>query len=240
MKKRFLMTLVVLCLIVVSALPVFAAKEYMIDNAGVLTKNQQRELNEMLEEMSKNNKMDIVFLTESELDDEISSFADDYYDYNGYAENGMLVLVETETGDRYISLTGKAMGIFEDDLDMFTDAAGNYFDEEEYYDAFVACAKLSDQMISSKKQRDLIFNIVISIAVGLVAALIVTGSMKSKMKSVHIQTRASDYVKSGSLDIKNANDFFLYSIVTRTRRANNNSSGRHTSSSGRTHSGGRF
>ena len=59
--------------------------------------------------------------------------------------------------------------------------------------------------------------LLISMAMGLVIALIVTGSMKAKLKSVRMQSAAASYVKS------------------------NNSSGgssSHTSSSGQTHGGG--
>ena len=82
-------------------------------------------------------------------------------------------------------------------------------------------------------------SLLISIGIGLFAALIVTGSMKGKLKTVHAQTAASQYVKPGSMNITEGREMFLYSQIQRHKRETKTSGGSstHTSSSGRTHGG---
>ena len=101
-------------------------------------------------------------------------------------------------------------------------------------------------ILSLTKVRESIFNAIplslkraVSIGIGLFAALIVTGSMKGKLKTVHAQAAASQYVKSGSMNITERREMFLYSQIQRHKRETKKSGGSstHTSSSGRTHGG---
>ena len=82
-------------------------------------------------------------------------------------------------------------------------------------------------------------SLLVSLGVGLLAALIVTGSMKGKLKTVHAQAAASQYVKPGSMNITESREMFLYSQIQRHKRETKKSGGSstHTSSSGRTHGG---
>lgn len=56
----------------------------------------------------------------------------------------------------------------------------------------------------------MLVEILISLGIGFIIALIVTGIMKSKLKSVHMQSAASEYIESGSFKLNGQNDFFLY------------------------------
>ena len=86
--------------------------------------------------------------------------------------------------------------------------------------------------------------IVISILVGVGLAMFIVGRMKAQLKTVRFQAAAGDYMKSGSLNITESRDVFLYNTVTRTAKPKNTDSGSsggsstHTSSSGTTHGGG--
>ena len=81
----------------------------------------------------------------------------------------------------------------------------------------------------------------ISLVVGFVIALIVTGVMRSRMKTVHMKPDAADYMKKNSLNLTRCGDMFLYNQVSRTAKPKEDSSGggssTHTSSSGETHGG---
>ena len=65
--------------------------------------------------------------------------------------------------------------------------------------------------------------------VGLIVALV----LKGQLKSVRKQNQANTYVKPGSMRLTISRDIFLYSHVSRTRKANNSSSGGGRSSGGR-------
>lgn len=65
--------------------------------------------------------------------------------------------------------------------------------------------------------------LLISLGIGLVVGLIVTGVMWAKLKSVHYKRDADGYKKLGSMKLLRSGDFYLYSTVTRTARPKNNS-----------------
>ena len=67
--------------------------------------------------------------------------------------------------------------------------------------------------------------VAISMGVGILIGLIAVGIMAAMMKSVRPQNSASNYVRSGSMQLNNQRDIFLYSHVTRTPRPKSNSSG---------------
>ncbi|MBS7176877.1 MAG: TPM domain-containing protein, partial [Clostridiales bacterium] len=82
--------------------------------------------------------------------------------------------------------------------------------------------------------------IAVSIAAGFVIALIIVGSMKSKLKMVRFQAGANSYLRQGSMNVTESRDLFLYRHVSRTAKPKSSSSGSstHSSSSGRSHGGG--
>ena len=84
-------------------------------------------------------------------------------------------------------------------------------------------------------------NLLIALAVGLVAGLLVTGNMRRKLKTVRKQDWAASYVRQGSMNVTRSNDFYLYSTVSKSAKPknedNNGGSSTHTSSSGDTFGG---
>ena len=134
-----------------------------------------------------------------------------------------------------------------------SDLSGGY-----YYDAFSTYADMCDNYISGVQsgyyeegeayEESTVGNfpwgpaILVSLAIGLVAALVVTGFMRGQLKTVRRKAAASDYVRPGSMNVAYANDVFLYSNVNRTAKPKDNvssgGSATHTSSSGTTHGGG--
>lgn len=66
----------------------------------------------------------------------------------------------------------------------------------------------------------------ISVGVGLVIALIVTGIMVWRLHSVRSQAAADNYIKSGSMKVTKRSDLFLYRHVDRRERPKENKSGR--------------
>lgn len=64
--------------------------------------------------------------------------------------------------------------------------------------------------------------IVGAIVGGFIIALIVTGVMKGKLKSVHMARNANNYIREGSMKITGQSDIFLFVNVTKTPRPQNN------------------
>lgn len=187
--------------------------------------------------------MDIVIVTvESTNGASPMAFADDYYDYNGYGYgntyDGALLLISMEERDWWISTCGEMINVLDDyTIESIGDWMLDDLASGDYAAAFETFVNECDYYIDPP--FEFMTNLLISLAIGFVVALIVTGVMRSKLKSVRRQAAASEYVKSGSMQVTQANEFFLYRNVSRVRRSNDsNGSSTHRSSSGRSHGGG--
>ena len=171
------------------------------------------------------------------------AFADDYYDHNGYREDGVLLLVAMNSRDYWISTSGYGITAFTDaGIDYIADAFLTDLSEGNYASAFETYAELCDEFITeAKAPYPVLKNLLISVVIGFIIAFIATAIMRSKLKSVRSKAGATDYVRKGSFRVTRSHDFFLYRTVSRRARPKNESSGgssTHTSSSGRSHGGG--
>ena len=109
-------------------------------------------------------------------------------------------------------------------------------------------------LTAEKKPFNLLYGASVSGSTGLLAALIGTGIMAGKNKSVRRKYDADTYVERGSFNLHNYHDHYLYSRTSRTARPKETHNGgsssgghggsfsggssTHTSSSGATHGGG--
>ena len=250
MKKIILiLVLLALCVTTVSATPA-----HMVDDAGLLTSTEEAALEATLSEISNRYNVDVVIVTvDSTNGDSPMDFADDYYDYGGYRPDGILLLVSMEDSDWWVSTTGYGITAVTDaGLDYMSDRFVPYLSDAEYAQSFTEFANLCDSFLAQAKTGDpydshnlpkdpysFFTNLVISVIVGLVAALIVTGKFKAQLKTVSLKAKADDYVKPGSLQLTRRQDLFLYSHLDRREKPKSSSgSSTHVSSSGTTHGGG--
>ena len=254
MKK--LITMLLALLITLSfAVPAFAeAMPRLVDQADLLTDAQEASLLSKLDSISNRQGMDVVVVTADTLDGKSPmAYADDFYDYNGYAEDGILLLVSMEDSDWWISTAGYGITAF---TDAGIEYLGNRFvpslSDGDYASAFEIYADHCDEFITQAKNGDpydthnlpkepfdFLLNLAVSFVIGLVIAAIATAVMKGKLKSVRAQAGASGYVKTGSMNVTHRQDLFLYRDVNRTAKPKDSSgSSTHTSSSGRSHGGG--
>ncbi len=248
MKKIVVFVLTAL-LFAVMLVPCFAQDSVrLIDNAGLLTEEEYNTVAVMLDEISERLSCDVVILTEPYIDSDAESYADDYFDYNGYGYgdegDGVLLLVSMDPREWHVSGSGicNSRYISDSALEYISENISDDLQNENYVECFNTYAKRCDEVISDARQgkaykKPFAFGVslAVSVVVGFVAAFIVTGIMKSKLKSVASRSRASDYLKTGSLNVTEARDIFLYRQVTRTEKQSSSSS--HTSSSGKSHSG---
>ena len=254
MKK--LITMLLALLITLSfAVPAFAeAMPRLVDQADLLTDAQEASLLSKLDSISNRQGMDVVVVTADTLDGKSPmAYADDFYDYNGYAEDGILLLVSMEDSDWWISTAGYGITAFTDAgieylgnrfVPSLSDAdyAGAFEIYADHCDEFITQAKTGDPYDTHnlpKEPFDFLLNLAVSFVIGLVIAAIATAVMKGKLKSVRAQAGASGYVKTGSMNVTHRQDLFLYRDVNRTAKPKDSSgSSTHTSSSGRSHGGG--
>ena len=253
--KKVLTVLLVLLITLSFAVPAFAeAMPRLVDQADLLTDAQEASLLSKLDTISNKHGMDVVVLTADTLDGKSPmAYADDFYDYNGYCEDGVLLLVSMEDSDWWISTAGYGITAF---TDAGIEYLGNRFvpslSDGDYAGAFEIYADHCDEFITQAKTGDpydthnlpkepfaFLMNLGICFVIGLVIAAIATAIMKGQLKSVRSQAGASSYVKSGSLNVTHRQDLFLYRDVKRTAKPKSSSgSSTHTSSSGSSHGGG--
>ena len=256
MKKKWVFFLCLLLLCTVMASPVYAvdAPARLVDNADYLTDSEKTALLSKLEEISTRQGVDVVIVTIPALyGEDITSFADDFYDDSGYCPDGILLLLADDEGEWAISTAGYG-------ITAFTDAGLAYLEEQfiddlsagNYADAFQAFISESENMIiqaQSGRPYDVgnmpkapfqpLKSLMISLVIGIVAALIITGIMKSQLKSVRSQAAAAQYVKEGSMELTLCRDIYLYRNITRQKRDSGSSGGSstHRGSSGTSHGG---
>lgn len=238
------------------------------DFAGLMTDDQNAELRKMIADYTAKHGVDLVIVTTRGTEGkEIEAYCDDFYDYSGYgcgtANNGAIICYDIQNDIRYIGTTGSAIEIFTDyGIQQLGGEVRGRLDAGDNYGGFVRFVELADEYTvayengrpvddysgSTRTRQFSIVPYLIVLGVGIIVALIVTGSMKAKMKTAVKQTRAAQYFKRDSLDIMKSEDKFLYSHVAATPRASETTrsggsgggSSTHVSSSGTTHGGGRF
>ena len=264
--------LAALVLAVTLAAPAFAVEGgfadlyyRMYDGAGVLTEDEDNELEDALEELSLRQSFDVTIASIESLEsvgaDSMEQFADDLYDYCqfGYGTDRDGVLLLVSVGDRKWHLSTCGYGIT-----AFTDAGIQYLGQQltpfmaegDYAGAFRTFVQWADDYVTAAREghpydvntlpREPLspMYLVLALGIGLVLAWVIVGVMKGQLRSVAFQENAASYVREGSMKLTNQRDLFLYRDVHRTEHVeekDSDSSGgssTHTSSSGTTHGGG--
>lgn len=219
-----------------------AYSDRLIDRAGLLSAQEGAEIAALLDQVSEKHEIDVVIVTETSLNGKTSrDYADDYYDYNGYGEDGLLLLYCPNERARYISTCGKAINWFEgDNFTKLTEEIIPYLDSASYAKAFSAYAETCDEIIEDETGFPWLL-LVLSLILGVVlSALIPMNVLKGELKSVRAKAAAADYVRNGSMNLTQDKDVFLYHTVTRAPKPKEKSGSTHTGSSGRSHGGGSF
>lgn len=252
--KKLLRSLFVIGLILSLAVPAFAANtnaQRVVDNADLLSAKEESLLEQEISSLRSELGLDIVIVTTYGTGSKsVQAYADDYYDNNGYgygADNsGILLLLDMDAREWYMSTCGEAIQIFTDnDLDDLGDGIVGYLSDGDYYEAFDRwLGELPGYVSDYREGSSLFSHLPIALVIGLVVAAITILVMRSSMNTARLQKGAANYMADGSFHLRQRSDVFLYSRVTRVPRPKNNGGGSssHRSSGGVSHGGrgGRF
>lgn len=116
--------------------------ERLKDEAGLLSEDEADSLLAQLDEISERQSCDVIVVTVASLDGKTAeSYADDYFDFNGYGlgqdGDGILLLLSMEDRDWAISTHGFAITAFTDaGQDYMTDHFLSYISDGEYAQGF--------------------------------------------------------------------------------------------------------
>lgn len=259
MKRRFITFLLVIIFLI--NLPVVAGAQtnFVHDNANLMSDSEIRQLESIALEVSDETGLDLVILTVDTIGSySPQAYADEFYDMNGYSDDGILFMLAMQERDWYISTCGDAINAFTDyGIESILDIGLPYFSVGAYYEGFCSVLysvphymeaysegtpiKEDTYEYRSSESKGTGGILMISILIGAVAAGVVLLIMRGMMNTKRRQRSAVDYMTQGSYHLRTRQDIFLYSHVSKTPRQQNNSSGgssTHRSSSGRIHGGG--
>lgn len=246
MKKITVILISLILFFLYTPLITFASTLRCYDNAEILTTDEKVSLIEMLDKYSENCNMDIVIVTtESTENQSIETYADNFYDNNGFRDNGVLLLVNMMSREYWISTTGMACDYFGDlVLDKIGDEVSYYLAKELYLKAFETFALMCEEYIynvngsyidyndnfdcydeidfnDTANNTDLGGTLIISLIIGFVVSFIYTSNLKAKMKTVGFKKTAYDYTVNNSLKISANTDTFLYRKISKKLRTEN-------------------
>lgn len=258
MKRKIcsLFLLLLLLSLTVTAYATDPDAPWVVDNAGLLTSEEVADLTQKIQELRGGLELEIVIVTTYGTGEKnVQEYADDFYDTNGYGygetDSGILLLLDMEDREWYMSTCGEAIYIFTDyGLEQLGGEILPWLSSGYYYAAFDAWldalpyyvdAYWSNSPIDGYVQPDeyespygeeivyyeepLFDNPFLPSAVtGLVAALVTILIMRSRMNTARLQSGAVDYLKDGSFHLRRRSDTYLYSRVSRTARPKNNTS----------------
>ncbi len=261
-RKLCVVFLVLLTLSAVTCLAFADGGVRLDDGAGLLTVSEKEMLLNKLDEISARQNVDIVVVTVDNLGGEdITDYADDYFDYNGFGNKplrgGALLLVAMDESEMWISTSEYCIKALTDaGIDYILDEIEGALSDGKYFDAFDTFAHLCDEFITQADSgrpydRDnlpheplSIVAFFVCLAVGAAIGGLTVLSMKNELKSVRFKTEANSYVRCGSFNLTQSRDMFLYRHVSRRKRPESTGGGRsggssvHVGSSGRSHGGG--
>lgn len=247
MKKIILTLLCVVCLLSLTV-TVFASGNLpsVIDEAGLLTDTETIFLKNQAETLQKVHGLDIVILTVNSTNGRSPrQYANEYYDQQGYADDGILLLVSMEERDWYICTTGKAQKIFTSyGIDQLGDQFVSYLSSGDYFRGFERFLSNIPTYCDAYERGDAIdrslgvSHVLIALCIGAAIGGITIAIMRSAMNTARAKPSATEYVKQGTFHPYGNFDMYLYSRVTKTPRQNNSSNSHGGGGGGRSHGGG--
>jgi len=258
--KKILYSVLLILIIISLSFTAFADFENpsIVDDAGYLMQSELAELLERLDNVRSKYDFEVAIYTESEMtSDTAEASADDIYDYCSYGagenDDGIMLYICRDTREYHFTTHGKGREYFnKNGLIYLESKILPYLKDDNYYKAFSIYIETADELLSmasngnpyNKKNlsaKYIACVILVCFLAPLLLGYIMMKKKLKKMKTAQENNYASNYVKPGSMNISVSKDLLLYSRITKTEKPKE-SSGTHTSSSGRTHGGhgGRF
>ncbi len=264
---RYKITTIILfvTILLLGSLPVLAAKELVIDEAGLLTQSQIEDLNDRLNSLSNEFNMDIVITTTNDTDGKSSrEYADDYFDYNGFGVgpdyDGILFLIDMDNREVYISTTGIGIRyltdqriervldeVFESGLadgDYYGASIGFINGTEKYLRGGIPSNQhIVEEKVNKLTTADVIIALIGGLGVGGAFVVSVKSGYKMKNPGNPFSYSNNSIVNIATTEDRLVDTFVTHRIIPKPKPSSGggSSTGRstvHRSSSGRSHGGG--
>lgn len=138
------------------SIPTSAISPRLNDDADLLTETEESEISTLLDGVSSETGFDLVIVTTNITNGQsVIEYADDYYDNNGFGNDGILFLIDMENREWWISTSGDAINKFSDStLDYIGEETVLYLGDGNYYQAFKTFISLSETYINKETDYD--------------------------------------------------------------------------------------
>ncbi|MDO5327526.1 MAG: TPM domain-containing protein [Clostridia bacterium] len=241
--------IILLSLLLILCIPALADQSRVIDEADVLTADEEFRLEQAIALIGQEHQFDVVLLTKTSIDGKVPRYyAADYYDYGGFGygdtHDGIIILLVTGAGvgdrDYTIVMTGRGETIFNDDVvydiedDILPDLRMSNYSSAMARFVTDVNARLADYTPARRTAKVAPILLIVGLGIGAIVAF----ALKAQMKSVHRKHGAANYVRDGSFQLTRVQDIYLYTTTTRRKIETQSSGGGHSGGGGFTGSSG--
>lgn len=207
-KIKAFMSIIMACFMCVGVLlsikaDVYAdsSKEYVYDNAGILTSDEVSKLKSQCKKASEDSECDIVIITTnighdgSTMDSYLKKFLDD----NGYSQNAVIYGVDMQSRADRMYTQGKAgTDISQGTIDDIREACEEKLSDKDYYKAFSKYIKNMNMCMTTSIVKKLTYKMWIKllIASGVAVAAVLTMMHNAKAR---MTVSSTEYTKTITL-----------------------------------------
>ena len=237
--------LLALLLILLTVSTSFAAAPSVVDEAGLLSKEDVQKISQQIGQMESKYNVRIGVVTKKSIGGKnVGSFANHLVDtdYAGASGGAIVLLIVMDSRDWYISTDNAMRKVVTDEFgyEQVADAMLPDLKEGHYAGAFAAYADEVDTQLAfyqengrPMKASDTYGGVLILGALlgAAVITFIVRRVLIAQMSNVAPELTASAYLKDGSFHLDKSDDTFLYTNVKRVPRPKQQSSSSSGSSS---------
>lgn len=241
--KKLVQLVIMLCSMFIMTVSAFAA-ESLIDNARLLNAQDRIAVQNALRQVENTYgvRAAVVTIKDNRIGDDIGQYANVVLDKNyTNGRNGNMVLVVNMANRKWYISTDKNMGkkiTKEYGVRHLGNQTAARLKNGNYKDAFVTYAKVAGEELAYYKQNGRAMtapkgtttapkkkgsNLPMAgggaLLAGILGALGYGSSLKKSMSNVAFATRADQYMKDGSFNLKEKDDTFMYITVTRTPKS---------------------
>ena len=219
-----------------------SSKEYVYDNAGILTADEISKLKSQCKKASEDSECDIVIITTnighdgSTMDSYLKQFLDD----NGYSQDAVIYGVDMKSRADRMYTQGKAgSDISQDTIDGIGEKCEGYLSDKDYYKAFSTYIKKMNMCMTTSIVKKLTYKMWIKLLIALGAAVTAVLIMMHNAKA-RMTVSSTEYTKDHNFKVNDRRDVFINTTVVTRHIEHNNSSSSSGGGGGNSGSGGHF
>lgn len=220
--------------------PAINADEKIYDFADILTKNEEDKLYKQVKNFIDGTNMDYVVVTASKNNKaSASKYAKDFYDYNDFKTDGILLFIDMDNRSIYMLTSGNAYNLFPDSrMKPILENVFGKIKEKKYYDAcktfttsisqFVEIGLVDDEVVKVDKDGSVIvrkdLHLLEILGFAFIGTLLIIGILILSSRMVRKATSAKEFLNKETMKIINISEMSLGSQTYKKLLSSDNSS----------------